>query len=415
MSFTAAGAGDYVVVARAAAHQTGGYRLGSRTDGAIVLRPYAGTTVSGTVTRQAGGPAANMTVRLTATTGGLSVTRSAVTNAQGEYSFTGALANAAVTVSLFDASGTVLAEKTGTTGSAGSTLDLPIVSPSLGSVEVRALIGTQPLPGLAVTVTSDNPHAAQGLRVQQGPTVADGRFVVTKAPAGSIVATAVDPVTGDPLQASGTLAEGATLTLELHVSQTGDTVAPAAVANLAATAVAPGTVRLAWTAPGDDGQTGTAAAYAIRYATSPITAGNFASATPLAAPAPAAAGSAQIIEATGLSSGATYYFALMTRDEAFNWSALSNVPSASPTLPGAGLKLWLRADAGVSTDGGSEYVTTWADQSGSGNHATQSAAAARPLRVQGEAERLARAALRREQRLRELHHAPDDRYVRSSG
>ena len=34
----------------------------------------------------------------------------------------------------------------------------------------------------------------------------------------------------------------------------------------------------------------------------------------------------------------------------------------------AGISLWLKADAGVTVDG--DFVTAWADQSGSGNNAT---------------------------------------------
>ena len=49
-----------------------------------------------------------------------------------------------------------------------------------------------------------------------------------------------------------------------------------------------GYVNLKWTAPGDDGSTGTAASYDIRYSTSTIDDGNWASATQVAGePTPA--------------------------------------------------------------------------------------------------------------------------------
>jgi hypothetical protein len=49
----------------------------------------------------------------------------------------------------------------------------------------------------------------------------------------------------------------------------------------------------------------------------------------------------------------------------------------------AGLKLWVRADAGITTSGGA--VSAWADQSGNGNHLSQATAAAQPQFVTGEA------------------------------
>ena len=59
---------------------------------------------------------------------------------------------------------------------------------------------------------------------------------------------------------------------------------------------------LSWTAPGDDGATGTATTYDVRYSTSTITAGNWASATQATGePAPSVAGSAETFTVTGLS------------------------------------------------------------------------------------------------------------------
>ena len=52
---------------------------------------------------------------------------------------------------------------------------------------------------------------------------------------------------------------------------------------------------------------------------------------------------------------------------------------AATSPPTAGLAVWLRADAGVTTTSGK--VSTWADQSGSGRNATQGTAAARPTFV----------------------------------
>ena len=106
----------------------------------------------------------------------------------------------------------------------------------------------------------------------------------------------------------------------------GDTTPPGTVTNLAAAQVFDRSVLLAWTVPGDDGRTGTAAAYDLRWSRAPITETNFGSATVCSAlPGPLDAGAVQSYLAQSLNPGTTYYFALKTRDEASNWSALSNV------------------------------------------------------------------------------------------
>ena len=110
----------------------------------------------------------------------------------------------------------------------------------------------------------------------------------------------------------------------------GDVTAPDAVTDLATGTVTTSSVALSWTASGDDGATGTATTYDVRYSTSTITAGNWASATQATGePAPSVAGSAETFTVTGLSESTTYYFAIKTSDEVPNESALSNVPSAA--------------------------------------------------------------------------------------
>jgi hypothetical protein len=87
-----------------------------------------------------------------------------------------------------------------------------------------------------------------------------------------------------------------------------------------------GTAVLRWHATGDDSIFGRATAYDLRYSTSPITITNFGSAMGVPnLPIPSPAGYTENITVSGLSSGTTYYFALKARDEAGNWSALSNV------------------------------------------------------------------------------------------
>ena len=139
----------------------------------------------------------------------------------------------------------------------------------------------------------------------------------------------VDGSTSNPV--SFTVNNSATITA---VFGSTDVTAPAATTNLAATVGGgTGTVALSWTAPGDDNNTGTAYAYDVRYSTSAITTGNFASATPVSGiGAPKAAGQAENYTVSGLTNGTLYYFALKTRDEVPNWSGLSNVISATPVM-----------------------------------------------------------------------------------
>ena len=120
-----------------------------------------------------------------------------------------------------------------------------------------------------------------------------------------------------------------------------DTAAPAGITNLAATpSTTSGTnVTLIWTAPGDDGTTGTASTYDIRYSTSIIdTDTKFNSATQCTGePAPKAAGGSETFTVTGLTEGTTYYFAIKTGDEVPNWSPLSNSPNAKPSVAPAAI------------------------------------------------------------------------------
>lgn len=86
------------------------------------------------------------------------------------------------------------------------------------------------------------------------------------------------------------------------------------------------TVALTWTAPGDDGDVGTASVYQMRMSSSPIAETDWAAATPVSGlPVPLPAGTAQRTVVRGLLPGTTYYFAIRTADEAGNWSGLSNV------------------------------------------------------------------------------------------
>lgn len=88
----------------------------------------------------------------------------------------------------------------------------------------------------------------------------------------------------------------------------------------------PGEISLIWTAPGDDGNAGTAHHYIIRYSTNMIDDQNWGTATVAPnPPAPLPAGSAQTYTIAGLNIGSRYYFALKSYDEIGNESQLSNV------------------------------------------------------------------------------------------
>jgi len=109
-----------------------------------------------------------------------------------------------------------------------------------------------------------------------------------------------------------------------------DTTPPAAIANFSTSKATLNSVTLSWTAPGDDGNTGTAASYDIRYSTSNITTANWGSVTQATGePTPQAAGTAQSMVISGLTSNTIYYFAIKATDDAGNISGLSNIASAS--------------------------------------------------------------------------------------
>src|SRR3990167_2221761 len=116
-----------------------------------------------------------------------------------------------------------------------------------------------------------------------------------------------------------------------------DTTAPAAVSDLALSSPSNSAMTVSWTAPGDDGSTGTATSYDVRYSTSAITSDNFSSATAvIGEPAPSVAGSSESMSVTGLSANTTYYFAIKTSDEVPNTSAISNFPSGTTLATGGG-------------------------------------------------------------------------------
>lgn len=113
-----------------------------------------------------------------------------------------------------------------------------------------------------------------------------------------------------------------------------DSIAPDAVFDLHVHDVQGTRARLYFSAPGDDGTTGTASRYVVRYATLPV-----ATAPPGAVVewipdlTPQSPESVEQIEVAGLSYGTTYYFQVLAEDEWFNQSGASNEASVTTLGP----------------------------------------------------------------------------------
>ena len=105
---------------------------------------------------------------------------------------------------------------------------------------------------------------------------------------------------------------------------TPDSIPPGRVSDLRVEPRGPGAVALLWTAAGHDGSQGLARYYDIRRHGLPIDEANFALATVVVSGNPAEPGTPDSVQVTGLTEGATYYFALRVGDE-WNTGPLSNV------------------------------------------------------------------------------------------
>ncbi|MFN0151645.1 MAG: hypothetical protein ACKVU1_13155 [bacterium] len=139
-----------------------------------------------------------------------------------------------------------------------------------------------------------------------------------------------------------------------------DHARPSVVADLAVIATSRESITLAWTAPGDDGPVGTAAAYDVRYSNSPITVARWDSITQFdGEPAPRASGQAETLRIEDLERDMTYYFVLRSRDEASNWSDRSDVVSARTTIAPNVLPPARITDLGATASTASSIVLTW--------------------------------------------------------
>lgn len=110
-----------------------------------------------------------------------------------------------------------------------------------------------------------------------------------------------------------------------------DKTAPSAITDLSVSDIDTTAMKLQWTASGDDNDEGTASAYDLRYATTPIeSTSDFISATPASnLPTPQPAGTEQTSTVTGLTPDQTYHFAIRTSDESLNQSDVGRTSSGT--------------------------------------------------------------------------------------
>ncbi|MDO8737256.1 MAG: hypothetical protein Q7K29_09295 [Thermoleophilia bacterium] len=121
---------------------------------------------------------------------------------------------------------------------------------------------------------------------------------------------------------------------EVVVVDSLDVVAPQAVTDLTVLRQEDGSIRLEWTAPGDDSDEGTAAMYSIRYSRQPICEQNWVSAEPIAVLAPPLeAGLRESVITSDIPPDEVVYFAIKATDDSGNESAISTMlPGQQPRL-----------------------------------------------------------------------------------
>ncbi len=157
-----------------------------------------------------------------------------------------------------------------------------------------------------------------------------GRFpAINGSSARDLLLARVDPVPS----LAGQVATGGRLNAFLPIAEP-DTLPPAPIGDLAILQLNGDWAELQWTATGDDGATGTASRYDVRYSTAPITEATFGAATPAAgAPDPLPAGSTEQMRVNGLSFSTGYYFAVKALDELGNPSGISNLATGTTLGP----------------------------------------------------------------------------------
>ncbi|MFO7896484.1 MAG: hypothetical protein R6U84_06110 [Candidatus Cloacimonadales bacterium] len=159
----------------------------------------------------------------------------------------------------------------------------------------------------------------------------------TPAPAGSAENYLVSELEANTtyyfaIKAFDASGNGSELANCLEVTTLQDNIAPAAITDFAVReglTVADGRIKVEWTAPGDNENSGTAAEYEVRYSTSEINDSNWSEATLVTSgvPEPAVAGTEQNFNINFLENATIYYFAIKTTDAAGNLSEISNCPA----------------------------------------------------------------------------------------
>jgi hypothetical protein len=118
-------------------------------------------------------------------------------------------------------------------------------------------------------------------------------------------------------------------TTSWHITVVGfpDTIAPSVINDLSGEpGEAMGSIHLTWTAPGDDGTTGTVSSYHVRTSTYPIYTDEdwYNAAGKLGEPLPSPFGSPEEMTVTGLNPGTYIYVVIRAQDDFFNWSPLGD-------------------------------------------------------------------------------------------
>ena len=150
---------------------------------------------------------------------------------------------------------------------------------------------------------------------------------------------------------------------------TATTTAAASIGDLSAGTPTFSRVQLSWTAI-DEGSTGTAASYDLRYSTSLIVDdATFNAAVQVTGePTPKAAGQAEIFTVTGLSASTTYYFAIKAIDAKGRPSPLSNVIPVVTADPDPVAPRWVGDLKGAPSRTAKSVDLTWTAPADYGAH-----------------------------------------------
>jgi Tol biopolymer transport system component len=150
-----------------------------------------------------------------------------------------------------------------------------------------------------------------------------------------------------------------------------DIIPPAPVTDLTAE-VTPEGVKLRWTAPGDDDQSGMATVYDLRHSLDMITPESFASAIAVGGVgSPKASGQPESVTVSELQGGHEYFFALKSADDVGNLSDISNVATAQLPLTAPRQLTFNSTPSGASnphwSPDGSSIACSWGVPGGFGH------------------------------------------------